>query len=441
MRTLIVDDEPLARLRLRTMLADHKDVDVVGECGDAEAAARAITSEAPDLLFLDVQMPGRDGFGLLRSLGPLSRPYVVFVSAHPHRAVEAFEVDATDYLLKPYDDERLAGSMDRVRARLNDAAIGRSGNPGSAYEMLEQVGCGGMGVVWKARDRRLERTVALKFLPEGLAGNGEIKRRFLQEARAVARLDHPNVCVIHGVEETPEGRPFLVMPCYEGETLEAKLRRGPLPVEKALSYAVQIAAGLTHAHAAGIVHRDIKPANLLVTSDEIVKILDFGVARIAGTSHSAAGTVVGTLAYMSPEQAAGEPVDHRADWWALGGVLYEMLAGRPAFDDGGAGMRLFYAIQCTDPVPITDLRPGLPALVGSIVHRLLEKDPELRLADSAPLVAARDRFANPGVGARAVAIRSGASPAPSVRRRFRPHGSSRARPPHTALDRTNGSGD
>jgi serine/threonine protein kinase len=392
MRALIVDDEPLARLRLRTMLAEHKDVEVVGECGDAGAASRAIERENPELVFLDVQMPEVDGFGLLRSLRPVPAPLIIFVTAHAHRALEAFEVNATDYLLKPYDDERLARSMDRVRGRLNGAA--GAADVGSSYEVLERLGVGAMGSVWKARDRRLQRTVALKFLPGIAAGDREIKRRFLQEARAVARLDHRNLCAIYDVEEARDGHPFLVMPCYEGETLEAKLRRGPLSVDQALDYAVQIAAGLAHAHAAGIVHRDIKPANLLVTREGVVKILDFGVARIAGASHTAAGVVVGTLAYMSPEQAAGEPVDHRADWWALGAVLYEMLAGRPAFGESFTALRLFYAIQFTDPAPITSLRPDLPGHLGSIVHRLLEKDPERRLTAAAPLIGALDPFRN-----------------------------------------------
>jgi serine/threonine-protein kinase len=322
-------------------------------------------------------------------------PHIIFVTAHAHRALEAFEVNATDYLLKPYDDERLARSMERVRGRLNGAAGGaEAGDVGSSYEVLERLGVGGMGVVWKARDRRLQRTVALKFLPGIAAGDREIKRRFLQEARAVARLDHRNVCAIYDVEEARGGHPFLVMPCYEGETLEAKLRRGPLSVDQALDYAVQIAAGLAHAHAAGIVHRDIKPANLLVTREGVVKILDFGVARMAEPSQTGAGAVVGTLAYMSPEQAAGEPVDHRTDWWALGAVLYEMLAGRPAFGEGITALRLFYAIQFTEPAPITRLRPDLPAPLGSIVHRLLEKDPERRLAAAAPLIAALVPFRN-----------------------------------------------
>jgi serine/threonine protein kinase len=384
MNTLIVDDEPLARLRLRTMLADHSDVRVVGECADANEAAVAIERELPDLVFLDVQMPQTDGFGLLRSLPPAAAPRVIFVTAHAGHAVRAFEVAAVDYLLKPYDDARLAVTVSRARSLLASKTSG--GAPLMAsYEVLELLGSGSMGQVFKAHDQRLPRTVALKLLAPELRGDTELERRFLQEAKAAAVLDHPNVCTLLGVERTDDGRPILVMPFYGGETLKSKLARGPLSIDQARDYARQTAAGLAHAHAAGIVHRDIKPANLMVTSSGLVKILDFGIAKAGTEKLTRSGVLLGTLAYMSPEQAAGELVDHRTDLWALGAVLYEMLSGRPPFVECAETdlLTLFCAIQLREPAPIRTLRPDVSESLAELVHCLLEKDSERRPGDAA----------------------------------------------------------
>jgi pimeloyl-ACP methyl ester carboxylesterase/tetratricopeptide (TPR) repeat protein len=247
----------------------------------------------------------------------------------------------------------------------------------SQYEIVEQLGGGGMGVVYKALDRRLQRFVALKFLPPYLSRDKELKLRFLHEAKAVASLDHPNICAVLEVEELEDGQLFMVMPCYEGETLKQKIARGPLGVEQALDYASQIAAGLAHAHAAGVVHRDIKPANLLVTAQGRVKILDFGVAKVSDVNLTRTGTVLGTPRYMSPEQACGDPVDHRTDLWALGAVLYEMLTGTPPFE-AGTPEALYFVIQHRDPSSIRALRPEVPPALEAIVHRLLEKEPVRR---------------------------------------------------------------
>jgi serine/threonine protein kinase len=383
MDALIVDDEPLARLRLRTMLAEHADVRIVGECGGAMEAATAIERRRPDVVFLDVQMPRTDGFGLLRSLPPAAAPHVIFVTAHAGHAVQAFEIDAVDYLLKPYDDARLAVTVGRARALLNGKSRG-TGVVTSSYQMLELVGSGSMGQVYKAHDQRLRRTVAIKLLAPELSGEQELERRFLQEAKTAAVLDHPNVCTLLGAERTDDGRPFLVMPFYSGETVKAKIARGPLPIEEARDYALQTAAGLSHAHTADIVHRDIKPANLMVTASGLVKILDFGIAKVGSEKLTQAGVLLGTLAYMSPEQAAGEPVDHKTDLWALGAVLYEMLTGNPPFAEflDGDLLSLFCAIQLRDPAPIRSLRPEVPEALATIVHQLLQKDPTRRPQDA-----------------------------------------------------------
>jgi len=257
----------------------------------------------------------------------------------------------------------------------------------SQYRVIEKLGEGGMGVIYKARDERLERLVALKFLPHYLSSDQEIKRRFLQEAKAAASLDHTNICTVYEIEEVANGQLFIVMPYYAGETLKEKIGRGPLPVSEAFDYALQTAEGLTHAHRAGIVHRDIKPANLFVTSEDRVKILDFGIAKVSDVSITRTGMVFGTLAYMSPEQTLGEAVDHRTDMWSLGVVLYEMLAGRRPFSRD-SDHALFYAIQHESPAGLIDLRPDLPHELAIIVERLLEKDPARRYSSTDELIKA-----------------------------------------------------
>jgi serine/threonine protein kinase/Tol biopolymer transport system component len=242
------------------------------------------------------------------------------------------------------------------------------------YRVLEYIGGGGMGVVYKAEDLRLARSVALKFLPPELTRDAEAKARFLQEARAASGLDHPNICTIHEVGETDDGRLYLAMPSYDGETLRRRIERGPLAIEEAIDIAEQIARGLAKAHRGGIVHRDIKPANLIVTDDGVVKILDFGLAKLVGAAAiTRTGSSVGTPAYMSPEQARGEDVDHRTDLWSFGIVLYEMVAGRRPFR-GDHDQAVLYGILNEAPKPLSEVRPEAPPELGRIVDGLLSKD-------------------------------------------------------------------
>src|SRR5262245_47900709 len=254
----------------------------------------------------------------------------------------------------------------------------------SHYEILEKLGEGGMGVVYRARDVRLKRDVALKFLP-ATAGADDIEReRFLQEARAASALDHPNICTIHDIEKAADGRTFIVMACYEGETLRARMRRGPMPVKDVLTIGRQIASGLARAHERGIVHRDVKPANIFLTSEGTVKVLDFGIARLVDETQlqmTRAGTTLGTVAYMSPEQARGEPVDRRADVWAIGVILYEMLTGKAAFD-GQHDSVLLQAIQLREPAPLAGLRPDTPPALVDLIGRALKKRPDERFANA-----------------------------------------------------------
>jgi serine/threonine protein kinase len=200
------------------------------------------------------------------------------------------------------------------------------------YKILEKLGVGGMGVVYKAEDTKLKRMVALKFLPLHVSLDSEAKKRFMHEAQAASALDHNNICTIYEIGESEDGQMYMSMALYDGGTLQDKIETAPLPLEEALDIAIQIAEGLFKAHEKDIVHRDIKPANIIITSDGVAKILDFGLAKLSGrTKLTREGTTLGTVAYMSPEQVRGEQADSRADIWALGAILYEMFTGIPPF--------------------------------------------------------------------------------------------------------------
>ncbi|UCB53286.1 MAG: serine/threonine protein kinase, partial [Candidatus Zixiibacteriota bacterium] len=201
----------------------------------------------------------------------------------------------------------------------------------SHYRVLGKLGEGGMGIVYKAEDTKLKRTVALKFLPPELTRDAEAKERFVHEARAASALDHPNVCTVYEIDESG-GHTFISMACIDGPELKEKVQAGPLKSDEALDIAIQVACGLQAAHEKGIFHRDLKSGNIMVTSGGQAKIMDFGLAKSTGqTTITRTGTAIGTVAYMSPEQARGETVDHRTDIWSLGIVLYEMLTGQLPF--------------------------------------------------------------------------------------------------------------
>jgi serine/threonine protein kinase/Tfp pilus assembly protein PilF len=257
----------------------------------------------------------------------------------------------------------------------------------SHYKILEKLGEGGMGVVYKAEDLKLKRTVALKFLPPELTRDPEAKERFIQEAQAASALDHPNICTIHEIDETEDGQMFIVMACYEGETLKKKVISNQLSVDSAIDFAIQIAQGLAKAHEHGITHRDIKPANVMITKDGVVKILDFGLAKLAGqTGLTRAGTTLGTVAYMSPEQAQGEVVDQRTDIWSLGVVLYEMLTGQLPFK-GEYEQAVIYSILNEIPESIINLNSAVPIELERSVNLCLAKNAADRYQQTTDLLA------------------------------------------------------
>jgi serine/threonine protein kinase/dienelactone hydrolase len=260
------------------------------------------------------------------------------------------------------------------------------------YQIVALVGAGGMGEVYRARDTRLQRTVAIKILPANLSSNPELHARFEQEAKAISGLQHPNICVVHDVG-SQDGIDFMVMEHVAGKTLDKLIPSGGLETDLATKYAVQIAEALARAHAAGIVHRDLKPANIMVDETGLVKVLDFGLAKLAEpesgmsqamTMATTPGMIVGTVAYMSPEQAEGKAIDARSDVFSFGSVFYEMLTSHRAFE-GQSSAALLSAITRDDPKPLNEVKRDIPPEVRRIVVRCLAKDPVSRYASGAEL--------------------------------------------------------
>jgi len=263
----------------------------------------------------------------------------------------------------------------------------------SHYKILEKLGEGGVGVVYKGEDTKLKRTVALKFLPAELTRDPDAKKRFVHEAQAAGALDHPNICTIYEIDEA-EGHTFISMACIEGQSLKDKIESGPvgangrspLPIDEALDIAIQVAEGLQAAHEKGIIHRDIKSANIMVTEKGQAKIMDFGLAKLAGQVRlTKTGTTVGTVAYMSPEQARGEEVDHRTDIWSYGVVLYEMVTGQLPFK-GEYDQAVVYSILNEEPEPMTGLRTGVPMELERVVNKALVKSLDSRYQNAGDIL-------------------------------------------------------
>jgi serine/threonine protein kinase len=246
----------------------------------------------------------------------------------------------------------------------------------SHYRIQTKLGEGGMGVVYKAEDTKLERIVALKFVAPHLMSDDALRKRFEREAKAVAALDHPNICTVFEIDEG-EGTIFYAMAFVEGATVKQLIAERPLKVKEALEIAIQTAEGLRAAHQKGIVHRDVKPANVMVNRQQQVKIMDFGLAQLADATVTETAGIVGTVAYMSPEHAQGKTTDHRTDIWSLGIMLYEMITGQLPFP-GGRTEAVLQAIKFAEPEPITALRSGVPMELERIIGKCLAKNPTER---------------------------------------------------------------
>jgi serine/threonine-protein kinase len=282
----------------------------------------------------------------------------------------------------------MAMDPDREQDVPNPVTTLSAGDRVGNYQILALAGSGGMGVVYRALDLKLQRTVALKFLPDELVAATAEKDRFLREARTASSLDHPNIGVIHGIEQAADGRTFIVMAYYEGETLSRKLLRGALPVEQTVDFATQMARGLAEAHTRAVVHRDIKPSNVIITQKNVAKIVDFGLARASSNSLStqSMGTS-GTLGYMSPEQTLGKPVDQRTDIWALGIVIAEMASGRNPFYRDAAPATIVAILNEAPQLPET-----IPIDLRAIIFRALSKDAATRYASCGEMITDLEAF-------------------------------------------------
>ncbi len=261
------------------------------------------------------------------------------------------------------------------------------------YKIIEVLGKGGMGIVYKAEDTRLKRSVALKFLPPELIRDEEAKERFVLEAQAAGGLSHPNICTIHEIDEE-KGKSFIAMEYVKGQSLKERIEQGPLGTEEALHIAIQVAEGLEEAHKKGIVHRDIKSGNIMISDKGQAKVMDFGLAKVKGTTQlTREGTTLGTVAYMSPEQARTEEVDHRSDIWSLGVLMYEMLSGQLPFR-GERESSILYSVVHEEPKPLKAIKPGIPAEFQQIINRALKKNPESRYSSASEMLKDLRKYQN-----------------------------------------------
>ncbi len=407
-RVVIVDDEPAARRGLRHHLEAFPDIEIAGEAGNVESALELIQATKPEAVFLDVEMPGADGFEAASHLSPDIK--LIFVTAHSRHAHRAFEVEALDYVLKPLHPRRIAQVVDRLRrtrgesrAVLSTLVDGVESTKPDAeelnaqassvledpvrrppwvppspedlaavlpqFEITKLIGRGGMGAVYEGLQRGLERPVAIKILPtDAHRGDNAFVARFRTEARAMARLKHPGIITVHDVGETSRGMLYIVMELVDGIDVRRMIeQRGRLAPAEAFTITAHVCDALASAHQRGVIHRDIKPANIMIDADGTVKVADFGLAKVTREGQplaTATGAPMGTHHYSAPELLArNSVVDQRADIYAVGVMLYQMLTGRLP--------------QGVFDMPSVQI-PGLDPRCDDIVVKALRQDPELR---------------------------------------------------------------
>jgi CheY-like chemotaxis protein len=411
---LVVDDHADTREMLQDCLEEFGySVDIAAD--GAEALER-VRGGRYDLVISDLNMPRLDGLALLAAIrGETAGPDILMLSADGQvtRAVEAMRRGASNYLVKPVEIDELVAEVRAVmQARRDRAAERRSSDttavfghhprprvPGvrevavelprtiGRYEVLRPIGAGGMGAIFKCFDPALGRLVAVKVIDDVTHRDrrDELLRRFACEAQAAGMLHHPNIVTVYDYAADPEGPVYLAMEYLDGSSLGELLSAGRLAWQRAVAIAFQIADALEFAHRNQVIHRDVKPANVLLLPGDAVKLLDFGVAKLANSELTVPGTVVGSPHYLAPECLRGARIDYRADQFALGSLLYEMVAGRRAFEFGD-----FYAgvhqILSDDPTPLEWVVPDGPTLLYEVVERLHRKDPERRYRNEMELL-------------------------------------------------------
>lgn len=407
-RITIVEDDPSVGRLLRRVLSEDDHESVIFTDGlsafDALIKEPLTGNHNPDMVILDVNLPKLSGFDIARALRQhpeRGHIPILMLSAQGDRNSQLRGLDyADDYLTKPFDPDILLARITVLLRRQGERSAPAINRPVDSlvaemvrhYRIEALIGRGGMGVVYKARDTRLASDVALKFITTGFEDDNH-QRRFIREARAANRLENPHICTVYTVDESEEGHLFMVMPYLEGQTLADYLQQykhynPPMLLSRVREVILQVADGLAIAHAAEIVHRDVKPSNIFLETSGRVRLLDFGVAKwkvspeasIAQHVHpdgSSQNLFMGTLLYMSPEQALSNQCDAHSDMWSLGNVLYEMLTGKNPFHrEGGGFAGLIHAITQENPAPLQ----GQAAVFNPIIARMLHKNPLERFA-------------------------------------------------------------